>query len=467
MSCGERGTGTPMGNVVLLVLGCWLLLVADSGFCAEEKVIHLKEAVRVALRDNHLVRAARSAVEAGRQEIGLAASGMGPTLTIEERYLRTANPTSTFMVKLNQQRFTAADFRIDSLNHPDPANDFQTSLVVEKPLFARQVQIGEEMAGKEAEALAMQFQRSREEIALEVVKAYLAVRTGREFVVAAAKGIEDAIEHVRIAEVRHDNGLGLYSDILRAQTALAAAEQRLVSAEKNHDVARRGLGLLLGVNESIGADGEEIDLPDRELAVWQEAAAGRHDIRAMAARRQVARKGLDLAGAGFLPTIGVGGSYQFNDHESPFGGEGESWQVSAIARWQLYDGGRRQYEKAKARSRITESDEYLAGLKKRVDFAVYEAYRGVEESGKNLELAEAALATADEGQRLVRIRYENSLSQLVDLLHAQAALDQARAMVVAGRNDHLVARALLSCQGGMILHDLGVAEETNEANNGR
>lgn len=467
MSCDDKGTVVPMRNVFLLVLGCWLLLVADSGFCTEEKVIRLKEAVDVALRDNHLLRAERSAVEAGRQEIGLAASGMGPIVTIEERYLRTANPTYGFMAKLNQQRFTVADFRIDSLNHPNPANDFQTSLAVEKPLFARQVQIGEEMAGKEAEAMAWQFQRSREEIAMEVVKAYLAVRTGREFVVAASKGVEDAAEHVRIAEMRHDNGLGLYSDILRAKTAQTAAEQRLVSAGKNHDVARRGLGLLLGVNEPVGVGDEEIDLPVRDLVAWQEAAAGRHDILAMEARRQVARKGLDLAGAGFLPTIGVGGSYQFNDHENFFGGEGESWQLAAIARWQLYDGGRRQYEKAKARYRITESDEYLAGLKKRVDFAVYEAYRGVEESGKNLELAEAALATAEEGQRLVRVRYENSLSQLVDLLHAQAALDQARAMAVAGRNDHLVARALLSCQGGMILRDLGVAEEINEANNGR
>ena len=62
-------------------------------------------------------------------------------------------------------------------------------------------------------------------------------------------------------------------------------------------------------------------------------------------------------------------------------------------------------------------------------FQVFESFLGVEEAGKNSELAKSALVTAEEGQRLVRIRYENSLSPLVDLLDAQMSLDQARTKV--------------------------------------
>jgi outer membrane protein TolC len=132
--------------------------------------------------------------------------------------------------------------------------------------------------------------------------------------------------------------------------------------------------------------------------------------------------------------------------------------VAAVLRWQLYDGSRREYERIKAGHRIAETEEYLQGLKKAVSFKVYESYRSVEEKGKNLELAQCSLATAEEGQRLVQVRYENSLSPLIDLLDAQMALDQARAAVVASRNEHELAKAGLSCESGTILHDLAVED---------
>ncbi|MFH1216760.1 MAG: TolC family protein [Pseudomonadota bacterium] len=439
-----------------LVMIWWMSFAASLALCNEVKVVNLREAILTAFQGNHLLRARMNEVEASKADIGIAGSGMRPSVMIEERYMRTANPTYAFMAKLNQERFAATDFAINSLNNPDSIQDFQTSFSIEQPIFVREARIGEEMAGKQAEAMDLQYRRSREEIALEVVKAYLGVLTSRDFVAVAEKGVEDAAEHARIAELRHKNGLGLYSDILRAKTAMTEAEQQLVSSRKNHDVARKGLGLLLGLTEPLDADPQHIEIALRELPYYSEAAGRRQDVQAMEARHENAEKSLELAGAGFLPTLGVGGTYQLNDHEAPFGSEGESWQVAAVARWRLYDGSKRQYEKMKARHRIAESREYLDGLKKMVDFKVYEAYRGVEEAEKNLELAQASLATAEEGRRLVQVRYENSLSQLVDLLDVQAALDNARAVVVSRKNDHLLSKAVLSCESGTILQDFGV-----------
>lgn len=445
-----------MKAVFFLMMIWWISFAVPSAAGGEKQVVDLREAVLAALQGNHQLLARMSEVQASKADIGIAAGNMRPSVMIEERYLRTANPTYAFMAKLNQERFAATDFAVDSLNNPDPVNDFQTAFSLEQPIFVREARIGEEMAGKQAEAMELQYRRTREEIALEVVKAYLGVRTSREFVAVAEKGVEDAKEHARIAELRHANGLGLYSDILRAKTALAEAEQRLVSAAKNHAVARKGLGLLLGVSEPLDAGPENIDLPLRELGYYSEAASRRHDVQAMEARHDNAQKSLELAGAGFLPTLAVGGTYQLNDHDDLFGAEGESWQVAAVARWRLYDGGKRQYEKVKARHRIAESREHLEGLKKMVDFKVYEAYLGVEEAGKNLELAEASLAMAEEGQRLVRVRFENSLSQLVDLLDVQAVLDNSRAVVVSRENNYLFSKVVLSCESGTILRDLGV-----------
>ncbi|MBU4262878.1 MAG: TolC family protein [Proteobacteria bacterium] len=421
-----------------------------------EKSISLREAILASFTNNHELKGRQSQLEASRADIGIARSSLLPSVVIEEKFQRTANPTYSFMSKLNQERFTAQDFAIDSLNNPDAINDFQTMFSIEQPLFVRQASIGLDMAKKQHEIESMQYLRKKEEIALEVVKTFLMVRTSREYVDVTEKGVDDAREHVRLSELRFNNGLGLYSDILRTRTALAEAEQKLVSAQKNHDVAKKGLGLLLGLDDSVDAGQEQVDLPLMEMDYYNQASLQREDVKALEGQRENARKNLALASAGYLPTVGLAGSYMLNDHNVPLGSEGESWLVAAVLRWQLFDGTKREYERIKAKHQISETEQYLQGLTKAVEFKVYEAYRSVEETRKNLELAQSALLMTEEGQRLVQVRYENLLSPLIDLLDAQVALDHARAMVVARENDHELVKATLSYESGTILHDLQV-----------
>jgi len=165
---------------------------------------------------------------------------------------------------------------------------------------------------------------------------------------------------------------------------------------------------------------------------------------------------LKMADAGYLPVVGLGGSYQLNDHERPFGSEGDSWQITAFLRWEILDGFKREHERRQAKHRIAETGEYLEGLKKEIYLGVYDSYLGVEEAEKSLSLARTALAAANEGERLVRVRYENSLSTIVDLLDVQTNLDSARAAVVEKEAAYLTSVAELFYQSGTILQDFGI-----------
>ncbi|MBI5557705.1 MAG: TolC family protein [Deltaproteobacteria bacterium] len=449
-----------MKAVVLLFMSVILLhSVFAANAAGSENTVSLREAILESFSSNHALKAQASGLEASRADIGIARSPLLPSVAIEEKYLRTTNPTYAFMAKLNQQRFSARDFAIDTLNDPADTGDFQTLFSIEQPLFVKQANVGLDMAKTQQEAATRQYLRKKEEIALEVVRVFLMARTSGEYVTVAEKGVEDAREHARISELRFANGLGLYSDTLRARTVVTAAEQKLVSARKNRDVARKGLGLLMSRDDAVEPDREAVDLVLLDIDYYEKASLRREDVKALELQHENAQNSLQLAEAAYLPTVGLGGSYEFNDHDAPFGSEGESWQVAAVARWSLFDGGKREYEKVKARHRIAETREYLHGLQKAVSFKVYEAYQAVEEARKNLELAQAALLTAEEGQRLVRVRYENSLSPLIDLLDAQVALDHARAAVVARGNDLELGKAALGCEGGTLLQDLGLADQ--------
>ena len=104
----------------------------------------------------------------------------------------------------------------------------------------------------------------------------------------------------------------------------------------------------------------------------------------MELRKENAKNNMKLAESGYFPLLGVGGSYQLNDHTTPLGNEGNSWQVMAFLRWELFDGARRGHEKAKAKHQATEAEEYLEGMKKMASFQVEEAWLTLEEAKKNL-----------------------------------------------------------------------------------
>jgi outer membrane protein len=435
-----------------------LIMLSVVPAAAQERVLSLKEALLLAQKDNPEVRALHQSVLATGEDVGIARSFLLPKIVFEERFMRTNNPTYAFMAKLNQTRFEQADFEIASLNHPAAVNDFQTGLSFEQPVFAPKAYIAVDMAKKESAAKVEELGRKKDDVAFRVLKTYLGVQTAKAFVGVAEKAVADAKEHERIAESRYGAGLGLYSDMLRASVALASAEERLVSAEKALGVAKRALGLTVGLAVSVDVSDKRPTLELRGLDYYNGASLSRKDLKSLETKYQNAENSLKMANAGYLPVFGIGGSYQLNSHRNPFGEEGDSWQMSAFLRWELFDGAKREHERQKAKHVIAETAEYLDGMKKQISFLVYDAYLGVEEAKTGLDLARAALSSAEESRRLVRKRYENSLSALVDLLDVQTSLDGARASVADKEGAYLAAIANLGFQSGTILQDLGLQE---------
>lgn len=419
------------------------LLSIKGGVYGDElkkaKTFTLKEAIRYAIENNPELRASGYNLRATGEDIGIARSYLLPQLRVEERFMRTDNPAYVFSTKINQERFTISDLMgaPDSFNSPKPISNFQTVLTLEMPLYVRRAWIGLDMSKRQFETVRTEFERKKEEIAFEVIRAYIGVRTAAHAVKVAEQGLENAEEHLRIAKSRASVGLGLYSDVLRAEVGVAEARARLVTAKKNLQIQKRALGLVMGLDEPVDIfDNEDVTsnpifntiLLDENFYI-NKALQGK-EIKAMELKYENAKKALSLERSDYLPQIGIGATYELDDHNTPFGSDGKNWQVMVFFRWDIFSGGRTYYSSNKAEYKLKEAGEYLDGLKKSVRFRVHEAYSSVLEAKAHLELALSSLKSAEEGRRLVKIRYENNLAKIVDLLDAQTALDNARALVV-------------------------------------
>ncbi len=435
--------------IVVLLLSVLSVKVSHSS----ELVLTFKEAVDIAVKDNPQLKAFKWVVKAGSAEVDISKSHYYPKLIIEERVSRTNSPTYTFMGKLNQERLSEMDFLIERLNSPEPVTDFQTTVTLLQPLFVPRIKYGIEVSKEMLSSEQKQYERRKEEILFRLYNAYLRVQTAKQFLGVAEKGLEDAREHLRLAELRFRAGTGLYSDVLRAEVSLKDAEKRKVEAESALVVAKRALGLILGKTVPVDIKDEGIVLPLKDLSFYESSLSRRADLSSLQKRYSALRKAVSLERSMLLPEVGLTAVYQMNDHRSPFGAEGESYTVAAVLRWSLFDPTIRARIKKKE-AEANQLKELLAGFQQEISFRINEAYQKVREKQKNLELSRAALKEAEEAMRLVRIRYENSLSPFVDLLDTQMMLQNARAKVVEAENNYSRAVAELYYQSGQLLSEL-------------
>ena len=417
---------------------------------AAAAAISLRHAVAVALKENPQIRARRWAVKASQEAVGVQEGYLYPSISFESSYSRTNNPVYAFMSKLNQRRFSASDFEINSLNSPSATTDFQNSFRLDQVIFSKKLLAGLSMSKAERKAQKLDFDRLRQKVTMETVKAYLGVVTAKNALEAADKAVQDRTEHENLAKQRYQAGLGLYSDVLRADAAMKDAERGLVQAQSNYEVARRALGLVMGRTQSVTAEQTAYSVTLGPIASYYETAEQRPDIRAIEARYKKAKSAMAFAGSGYYPEIGATGQYQWNDHRSPIDGEANSYRVGAFLRWSIFDGTTREHEVGEAKAGLNEVREGLEGARKEAMFKVFRAYQDVQEAAKSLDFARAELASAKEGRRLVELRYKNSLSPIVDLLDSEVMVERARTQAIMAQNNLMEKYFNLGFESGTI-----------------
>lgn len=438
-------------------LASLLLYLIFTSLSYAQTNLSLKDALSIAIKNNREIMALEENLKAQQSDISIARSNLFPKITFEERFMRTSNPTYSFMSKLNQGRFTESDFYLPNLNNPAPTNDFQTVFSLEQPIFIKSVNVSIDMAKKGFSIKELELKRKKEELAYRVIQSAIAIKTTKGYIDASNKAVKEAEETVRIADLRYKNNLGLLSDRLRAETSLLEARQKLLKTEKDLNIAKRALGLLLSKDEPIDiVDENLIEFNTKNLQQYLSLSDNRHDLKAMSMRVEVTNDNIELSKADYYPIIAIGASYQMNDHKKPFGKDADSWQFMAFLKWNIFDSFKRNFQYQKATHQKKEAEHYLKQMKSHIEYSIYEAYEDYNLSKMAVTLAENNLKTAEEGRRLIKMRYENGLSPIIDLLNAQTVLDTARANVTEKYNSLFLSTLNLNLQSGILLKELNL-----------
>jgi outer membrane protein TolC len=130
--------------------------------------------------------------------------------------------------------------------------------------------------------------------------------------------------------------------------------------------------------------------------------------------------------SGYYPEFGALGRYELNG-ENLFGSEGQNWAIGLSARWTIFDGNRTKGQSARARADLARLQAMEAGLRQGIRVEVQAAWADRESARRRLDVAVAALESAEEALRIVRERYGEGLAVIVELLGTEAAFTKTQA----------------------------------------
>ena len=347
-----------------------LVLVSFHTATAEPTALSLREAISMAMEKNHLVRAAGFRASAARQGIGIAGSRYYPDILFEETFAASNAPTRTFMMKLDQGRFTQNDFQINNLNNPADHHDFRTVLSIRQPLYSPSTAPLRELAMKDADSESLGHEVTRQDIAFLVFRTWLETRKAAAHLKSAEQAIGEANENRRLAGVRSKSGVGLRSDELRAQTHLASVKQQLITTRNNLVLARMRLADIAGLEDGTEAEiNKQVNVLPVSLSVGELTKAALESRSDLGQLRSGVEKGdaaIKLAKSAYLPTLEAVASYQMNAQNTPFGSDNDAWQAGVNLSWQVFDGFRRRHQRDQAVAVRSAATETLAGREREI-----------------------------------------------------------------------------------------------------
>ncbi len=401
-----------------------LLLWIGLSFAKE---LSLQEAIDLALKNSLAIKASQRDVKAQELELKAAKGALFPRIKLEEIYTRTDVPAYAFMSKLNQEKITIQDFDPAKLNNPSAINNFETKISLEVPIWlGGKIQSAKRMAEYEYKAVSLEAERKEEEVIRQVYHAYVDASLAKEAIGVSKQAVEDAKEHLRLAEEMYKVGMGLLSDVLRAKVYLSKAQENLEKAERNYKIAKRALEVAIGLElGDFEVEGLKV-CPNVSMEGLREKAVQRKDIRAMEERMKALQEAYRFTLSDNLPQVYAFGQYFLNSKDHPFGSDGKGYMVGLGFSW-TFDTGLTTLRKAQANLEKKQGlEERIRLMRSMALLDMEKAYVEYKNALDMLRSAEDRIKASKEVLRVIELRYKNGLARMVDVLDAQTELDKAR-----------------------------------------
>lgn len=449
-----------------LVATALLFAFASTATAAPATLLDFRQAVAKTLATSPTLKASESDLRAARGSAAVARGSRWPRLSASLSASRSDDPLAVFGYKIRQRDVTFADFGADqftgpgslnvapnALNYPGAYSNFDTSLEIQWPIYdGGRMSAAVDAARAAVKAAQSGDEAARQSVILQVLGAYEGVRAAASRLAVAKRAQAAAQADLSSAQKRYQQGTSIRSDLLTAQVNLDQIRLDVQAARDRLETAREYLRILTGLPQGVTVDvGPPADpeMPSAPLSRLQsEAMASNPTLRSLQSEAEASRAAVAGKRAAYRPHLSLVVRRDWNDHT--LGLSAPSYTVAGVVSWDLFDFGSRRGAVDQARSKLDAAEARIAAFRQRLHIDVDRSWRSAREALQRVATDETAVKQASEAQRIVKLRFDQGLATITELLAGQARLDRARGNLVDARYSLRVSRAQLLAAVGRL-----------------
>lgn len=388
--------------------------------------ITLEQAIALAQRHNLDLQTAQLELERTQAELREAQAANLPRLTAGADLTLQQSQSSS---GLSEELETALG--IESGNNSSTAAVLGGSVELNYDIFTsgrRSAQIN--AAERRVRLQQLQVEVTAEATVLDVVNDYYDLQEADEQVRIARASLVETESSLRDATALERAGIGTRFEQLQAQVDVANAQQDLVEALSQQQVARRQLRQRLGLAETVNvaaADPVQVAgdwLPSLEESIVL-AYQNRAELEQQLVQREISQQQQRTALAELGPQVSAFASYGVQDTLNQEGGLDDTYQLGLRLNMNLFDGGATRARAAQEETNVAIAETQFANARNQVRLEVEQAYFTLQSSFENTRTATQAVDFATEALRLARLRYRAGVGTQTEVLQAQSDLTQA------------------------------------------
>lgn len=420
----------------LVLLSAWALALPFS-VAAETlpETITLSRAIEAAIDANLSLKSSREGIEAAAAAKRVQKTRFYPTFSTSYAYEHRdealySGPVMTYA-----------------------RNQATLAATVTQPVFTGYVLENQyALAGLGLSIAEVREQIVRQDITLQVRRVYFSLLKAQKLMEVAQETVTQIQAQKSVAENYYQVGMTPLNDLLQAQVELANAEQALVVARNNLEIARSSFNTVLRrpIDSPVHIENILDDSPFlSDLADCQETAEkNRLEIRVAELQVGVSEKEIELAKGDLYPDVNLQGTvFRLGNDWDVNGGPGisdpEGWTITATASWNFWEWGRTRHGVSEKKRRLLQSQYSRDDLLDRIRLEVKEAYLRTREARENIKAVEKAIEQAKENFRINQERYKEQVATNTDVLIAQTLLSRTMTSYYSALYDFQISKAAL------------------------
>jgi outer membrane protein TolC len=380
------------------------LLGSGQAF-AETRKLTLDEAVSLAVAQNSSLKIAGAKVRESREKRKSARSDYFPHLKNESMYSYLTNrqlvtvPAGSMGTVPGLGPFPVQDVDIDQGSSSAVIAD--TTLA--QPLTQLpKIYQANKIAHADQKIAAAELDKARDDVVFATHRLYYGLVIARKqkdaasaAVAAGEQALREAKDAVAAGNVLEVAAIGSNAVLLQNKHSLLSAEIQI--ADLNSEFSDL-LGLPLDTEiDPVDPPPPEPPANTRETYV-QEALEKNPEIKAARESLEKARSGVKAAQLDYVPDITAFGRHIYQDGVPFLTNNIGIFGVKMT--WDIFDWGKRRSVAAQRREQLTQANENLHRVKKRIEVEVDKAYRKLEQTKRLIDVARESLALQRENLRL-------------------------------------------------------------------